>query len=317
MKLLKRGVVTLLFLVGIFTLFLVLPGPNHQNQEVIIENGSSYQVAKELKQKAVLREPYSFWLCVQMLRFMGYIQAGQYLFEPYTSPLQVILKMIDGDVMQHKITIPEGIYTSQVLDIIKAVPYLKGEVTYKFAEGSLFPSTYYYKYGYTRDYMLIQMKTSMLMNLKSMWDRRDKNLQLKNINDALILASIVEKETEHDDERAQVAAVFLNRLKKGMKLQADPTTIYAITNGEYVLKRPLTKKDLSIKSPYNTYYVYGLPPTPICNPGIESIQAVMNPAKIDALYFVLNDQGKHSFSSNYKDHKIHVQKFRELSKKLA
>ena len=161
--------------------------------------------------------------------------------------------------------------------------------------------------------MLNKMHNALVEVLDSLWPARSQDIPLKDYQQVLTLASIVEKETRFADERTLVASVFYNRLKLGMRLQADPTTIYAITQGKYILERPLTKKDLQIISPFNTYTTAGLPPSPIANPGIDSIKAVLNPATTNYLYFVANSEGKHTFSAKLADHNKHVISYRKLS----
>lgn len=309
MKFLKYFSILVVITASLFFLYLILPGPSSEERKIYIDKGSRADIAATLAQNNLIREKHVFWLGAQFFRFIGHMQSGEYLFPAYTSPLQIILKMQSGDVVRYNLVIPEGLYTSEIIKIVDTDPNLHGDITQEFSEGELFPSTYQYQYGYNKMYMLIQMKTAMAMTLRSGWDVRAEGLPFKDSYQALILASIVEKETEHDDERPKIAAVFINRIKKGMKLQADPTTIYAITQGKYALDRPLTKRDLQIESPYNTYHAYGLPPSPICNPGLKSIEAVLHPAKTDALYFVLNSDGKHSFANNYKTHHKNVRNY--------
>jgi UPF0755 protein len=173
------------------------------------------------------------------------------------------------------------------------------------------PSTYFYSYGDQKERLIEQMRKAMTLALDEVTAKLSADSPLKSRLDVLILASIVEKETGLDSERTTIAGVFINRLKKGMKLQADPTSIYAITEGKFKLARPLTKKDLAIISPYNTYYTSGLPPGPIACPGVKSLNAVVTPAKTNALYFVVNGKGGHNFSSNLMDHNENVLKYRQ------
>ena len=181
-------------------------------------------------------------------------------------------------------------------------------------EGQLLPETYFFRKNFSRNTQIKNMKNNMSLILDEAWKNRDKNLPLKNKEELLILASIVEKETGISAERDRIAGVFINRINLGMKLQSDPTVIYAVTLGKYKLERPLSKRDLKIKSPYNTYFTYKLPPTPICNPGKKAIFATANPLETKDLYFVANGNGGHSFSRTLREHNIHVQKLRKYER---
>ena len=168
------------------------------------------------------------------------------------------------------------------------------------------PETYSFVRGDSKDSIILQAQKAMDKELENVWKKRDKTVPIKKKEDLLVLASIIEKETSVADERGLVASVFVNRLRKGMRLQTDPTVIYALTNGEKDLGRPLLKKDLDIDSPYNTYKYYGLPPKPICNPGVEALKAASNPDISQYLYFVANGDGGHSFATSLTEHNRNV-----------
>ena len=191
---------------------------------------------------------------------------------------------------------------------------LEGDVQEIPPNGTLMPNTYHYSLGDTRQSIVKRMAESMQKKTAEIWEKRAKNLPFSTLEEAITLASIVEKETSVASERPLIASVFVNRLRKGMRLQSDPTVIYAITDGKYDLKRKLLYKDLRVSHPYNTYTNYGIPPSPICNPGSESIEAVLNPADTDYLYFVANNKGGHSFSNNYRQHTNNVNKLRKKIK---
>lgn len=274
---------------------------------IIINKGNgSAVVASKLKDAKVIDKK---WLFKVAARFMGLdkkLKAGEYIFEPNVSMYEVLTKLANGDVIYRKITLPEGLTSAQMLKIINDEEFLTGEVTIDAKDGELLPETYSFMYGDTRDSIIIQAKTAMINALETAWEKRDNKLPIKNINELSVLASIVEKETAIDSERGLVASVFVNRLTKGMKLQTDPTVIYAITLGKKELGRSLKKKDLSIDSPYNTYKYYGLPPSPICNPGRLSIEAAANPEISSYLYFVADGKGGHNFSKSLKEHNTNV-----------
>lgn len=312
----RKSVTALLAVVFVVLTYLFTPGPNPIPKKIFLDKGSRMMISEQLYQNEVIREKYSFWFLSQMLRIFGPMQSGEYLFQPGEILFSVVKKIQSADVVDYSITIPEGLYISEILSIINSNDDLEGDIKLQYSEGSLMPSTYHFNYGYTRDSLIKRMNLELERFLDKSWEGREKDLPLKSKFQALILASIVEKEAMYSDEKAKIAAVFINRLNKGMKIQSDPTTIYAITNGKYSLKRPLNRKDLKIASPYNTYEVYGLPPSPICNPGKESIEAVMHPLKTKEIYFVLNETGRHSFSKSYKEHLKNVAEYKKFLLKV-
>lgn len=290
------------------------------NAHVIINKGNgSSVVASKLKNAGVIDKVWLFKLVARFMKLDKKIKAGEYIFEANISMYDTLTKLAKGDVIYRKITLAEGLTTAQILQIINNEESLSGEITVEAKDGELLPETYSFMYGDSKDSIIIQAKDAMNKVLESAWNNRSNKLPIKNIDDLLTLASIVEKETAVSEERGLVASVFINRLKKGMKLQTDPTVIYAITLGKTELGRSLKKKDLQIDSPYNTYKYYGLPPSPICNPGRLSIEAVANPEKSSYLYFVANGKGGHNFSKSLKEHNDNVQnwlKERKAQKRL-
>jgi UPF0755 protein len=206
---------------------------------------------------------------------------------------------------------------SEILEKINTEPVLMGEIKGTIPEGYLMPSTYFFSYGDQRENLVSQMRVNMSAVLDEVMLRLSPDSPLKTRIDVLTLASIVEKEATLDVERPIIASVFINRLKKGMKLQADPTTIYAVTEGKFKLDRPLTRQDLALASSYNTYYAKGLPPTPISCPGRKSLEAVVMPAKTDYLYFVVNGKGGHHFSKSLEEHNSHVANYRNAVNKKS
>ena len=283
-------------------------GNSYSNTHVIINKGNgSSVVAEKLKNSGVIDKA---WLFKVVARFMGLdkkLKAGEYVFEAYTSMYDVLTKLANGDVIYRKITLAEGLTSTQMIKIIEKEKHLIGNITVEAKDGELLPETYSFMYGDTKDSIIIQAKEAMRNALKSAWENRNLKLPIKNTNELLTLASIIEKETAVSEERGLVASVFVNRLKKGMKLQTDPTVIYALTLGKKELKRSLKKKDLKVDSPYNTYKYYGLPPSPICNPGKLSLEAAANPEKSSYLYFVADGKGGHNFSKSLKEHNDNVQ----------
>lgn len=291
-----------------FCLYAFIPSNNETKNILIAKGMSKAEIAQILAKEQIISAPPLYWLLEQIMTINHILQAGEYAVPAGASPYSIVAMMRRGDVVIHKITIPEGFTTQQALETINSDSGLLGQVQKQYQEGSFLPNTYFYTLGDTKQQMLDKMQQSLHEAIAELWPARTN--QSLTQQQMLVLASIVEKETKFDNERPLVAAVFYNRLKKGMRLQADPTTIYAITKGKYILERPLSKKDLQLQSPFNTYTTSGLPPTPIANPGIESIKAVLNPAMVDYLYFVANNEGGHSFSANLAQHNKNVQSYR-------
>lgn len=285
----------------------VEPGPLTDTVNVIIPKGaSSSQVAERLKEKGVILHPSVFRVTARFSGLDKKLRAGEYQFEPRASMLNVMEKIAKGEVFYRKITFSEGLTTGQILYQLASTPEFSGEISVDVKEGELLPETYTYEYGASRDSIIIQAKKAMSKLLDQVWNGRDLSVPVKNINQLLTLASIIEKETGVAEERALVASVFVNRLRKGMRLQTDPTVIYAITEGQSELGRSLKKADLNVDSPYNTYKYYGLPPAPICNPGQDAIEAAAHPEKSNFLYFVASGDGGHNFSTNLDQHNQNV-----------
>jgi len=281
-------------------------------------NQTLNQITTNLYKEKIIDNKFFFKSLIFSSLSQKILKAGEYEF--YNNNIfQIIRKIRVGDVYQRRITIPEGLTSNEIIDIIKKTEgiVLNQEGSEQIAEeGALFPSTYFYVYGTNSNIIINNMKKRMKSTLIEAWQTRDKDLDLNNYNDVLILASIIEKETSLNYEKSSVAQVFLNRLRLNMKLQSDPTVIYGIENELGIKKKELTKNDLNHKSSFNTYSIPGLPEGPICNPGKESIIAVTNPSKGDLLYFVANGEGGHNFSSSYAEHIENVKKFKELGRQL-
>jgi UPF0755 protein len=291
-------------------------GPHSEDVTVIIEKGSTLSVtAHLLAQKGTLLYPWSFVTSVLLSGNRGALKAGEYLIPAHASPLDIVRMLVSGKIVTHQVTIPEGMTVAQIIDIIKVLPHLVGEVACIPEEGTLLPETYRYAHGDSREKVMAQMRRSMKLALEEVWKKKKKELPIKTPEELLVLASIVEKETGVPTERSQVAAVFLNRLKKGMKLQSDPTVIYGITLGGKPLGRLLTLNDLKHESAYNTYLIPALPPKPIACPGRKSLEAIVEPAITGDYYFVANGTGGHTFSPTYSQHLENVREWRKVQKK--
>lgn len=281
----------------------------------LVNKGDSLnKIAQSLQDKKLVNDKYIFILFSKINRIYPQIKAGEYLFNGEFSVKQTAEKLSSGKVYLRKVTFPEGLTSTEIAKILHKENFLSKDEFAAPAEGSILPETYAYMRGDSPEKIIKQAQKAMQNVLEQAWQERDQNLPLQSKEELLILASIVEKETGIGMERAQVASVFVNRLRLGMLLQTDPTVIYALTNGKEDLNRPLTRKDLSIDSPYNTYKYAGLPPTPICNPGKDAIYAAAHPSETPYLYFVASGNGGHNFAATLSEHNENVRKWRELNK---
>jgi UPF0755 protein len=289
------------------------PGPLAEATSVVIAKGSGLEaIARQLAAARVIPDPYSFMAGAKLRR--AALKAGEYAFPAHVSPLDAMTMMAEGRTVVHKLTIAEGLTVRQVLQEVGEADYLSGTVTRKPAEGSLLPETWHLSRDDSREEVLARMEKSMRQALEQAWAGRAAGLPLKSKEEALVLASIVERETGLKSERPQVAAVFLNRLRQGMRLQSDPTVIYGVSEKLGVLDRPISRADLDNPHPWNTYVHDGLPPTPIANPGRASIEAVLHPAQSDALYFVADGSGGHVFARSLDEHNRNVANWRKVEK---
>ena len=286
---------------------IVAEGPLQEVVNVVISKGAGTKlVAQELKKAGIIRHELLFRIATRLNGADKALKAGEYQFMPKVSVLQAMEKIARGEVFYRRITIPEGLTSGQIMYLIANYPDLEGEIDLDVKEGELLPETYSFELGASRNSIILQARSAMQKALEEVWASRDSSLPLKDVNELLTLASIIEKETGVPEERPLVASVFLNRLKKGMRLQTDPTVIYAITEGETSFGRSLKRADLKIDSPYNTYLNYGLPPGPICNPGREALMAAARPQQSDYLYFVADGKGGHRFARSLNEHNRNV-----------
>ncbi|GJL88981.1 MAG: hypothetical protein DHS20C03_26900 [Minwuia thermotolerans] len=288
------------------------PGPLTQSQTVVIERGTGPRaIADTLVQNGVIDDRLLF-LAVLRVREQGTrLKAGEFGFDAGQSMNAVIAQIVAGRTVVRRLTLPEGLTSVEVADLLNGIEGMTGKA-HVAPEGSMLPETYHFQLGDPRQQIIRRSRIAMRDALRELWPQRQKDLPLETPDEAVILASIVEKETGVASERARVAAVFINRLRKGMRLQSDPTVIYAVTRGETTLDRPISRADLNLESPYNTYRTGGLPPGPIANPGRASIEAVLNPADTNDLYFVADGTGGHAFSRTLKEHNRNVRRWREL-----
>jgi UPF0755 protein len=288
------------------------PGPLTAAKIIVIPKGAgTREVGTLLAANGVIENGYLFSLGSYVTGRAAGLKAGEYEFAAGISPASAADLIDSGKVYRHKLTVPEGRTSAQIVAQIDAAPALDGTIEAEPPEGTLLPDTYFYVMGDTRQEVLTRMHRAMEKALAELWANRAPNLPLASPAEAVTLASIVEKETAKPDERPRVAGVFVERLKLGMKLQADPTVIYVMTRGGAVtMPHPLGHDDLSIESPYNTYVGKGLPPTPIDNPGLASLKAALQPDDRGELYFVADGSGGHAFAKTLDEHNKNVTKLR-------
>lgn len=306
------------YLITVFGILTYFNSPNSYHRgdkRFTVEKGMTFrEVVDKLYSEKIIKSPTTFLYFSQLIKGLDpKVRYGEYFFEKNISYYKILNKMIHGYIFFHKITIAEGLSTNTAVAILNNSQGLIGELPKNIAEGSILPETYFYSFNDSKAALLKRMQHTMQKTINELWEKRDPAIPVKTKEQAIILASIVEKETGLAEERPKVASVFINRLKKGMKLQSDPTIIYSFTFGDKKLERPIRMSDIRNTSPFNTYYVYGLPPAPICNPGLASLKAVLNPPHTEYLYFVATgSNGAHYFSSNIKDHNDYVAKYRSL-----
>ncbi|QQG36584.1 MAG: endolytic transglycosylase MltG [Micavibrio aeruginosavorus] len=296
------------------------PGPLAQVHYVVIEKGMGLsEIASQLAQNGVITNPVIFKIAARLQDVHTRLHAGEYEIAAGASMSHILDKMVRGDVYDRKLTFREGLTSWQIVQMLNKAENLSGDaLTDVPPEGSLLPETYRFMRTDNRQSVIGQMEVAMKAAQEELWPARVSGLPFDTIEEAVILASIVEKETGMAGERRKVAGVFVNRLKRGMPLQSDPTAIYALTKGEVrddgmgPLGRRLLRKDLEVDSPYNTYRYPGLPPGPICNPGRESLAAVLNPESHDYIYFVADGTGGHVFARTLGEHEANVAQWRRI-----
>lgn len=292
------------------------PGPLPQDLTLVVQRGGVEQVTKQLADAGVIDHPLVFALAIRLTGAAGRLKSGEYLFRAGVTMEDVSRLMQSGKTVDRKLVVIEGMAAFEVVRLMSDQAGFTGAPA-QIAEGEALPSTYYYKYGDARPWMAQRMKEAMLEAVRELWAKRAPGLPFNTPHEAIILASIVERETGRASERARIAGVYINRLQRGMKLEADPTVIYALTGGKFRLDRSLTKADLAAKSPYNTYQTAGLPPGPIGNPGRAAIAAVLNPDRHQELFFVADGAGGHLFAKTAAEHAKNVEAWRRIEQQRA
>ena len=303
---------------SVFTTYneFVSEGILKERKEVVIPKGVGLkQVAHLLKKEGVIESPSIFLIGVRASSNAGQIKAGEYSFPARSSPKMVMTILVSGETYIRRLVVPEGLTSEQIVELLDKAKGLKGTVHFIPRNGTLLPDTYHYSWGDSKEGLILRMQRAMDRTVASLWETRDKSVPLRDEKEAVILASVVEKEAGLSKEMPLIASAFINRLNKGMKLQSDPTALYAVTDGKYNLKRALTYQDLKVKSPYNTYVINGLPRGPISNPGKKALEAVLNPAKTNYIYFVADGTGGHKFAATYQEHQKNVSVWRSIQKK--
>ena len=311
----------ILFTFGLFSLGCYMyfefnrPAELQSDRVIIIPKGSGLnEIASLLRDNGVIKSKYPFVLGAKIFGLSGRLKAGEYEFSRIVKPATVLETLTAGRTLVRQITIPEGLTSKEIIKLLKEETGLLGTINATPPEGSLLPETYYYSFGDSRLEIVNRMKRQFSLKLKELWDKRNPNIPIKTSYEAVILASIIEKETAIREERFLIASVFTNRLYRKMRLQSDPTVIYGVPDKEP--NEPITQTDLRRKTAHNTYVIRGLPKTPICNPGIASIEAALNPAVTRYFYFVAKGGGRHSFSKTLKEHNINVKKWRRAQEKI-
>jgi UPF0755 protein len=290
-----------------------VPGPLPDDRVVNIPRGVGIRdIADVLVHEGVIDQPWVFVGGVFVLKAREDLKAGEYQFKAHASLRDVVATIVDGRVVMHPFTMPEGLTSEQIVARLMEDDVLTGNVKEMPREGSLLPDTYNFARGMTREQMIQHMQQAQQRVVKEIWDHHAADLPIKSADQLVILASIIEKETAKAEERTRVAAVFINRLKQKMRLQSDPTIIYGLVGGKGMLGRPIMKSEIDQPTPYNTYQIDGLPPGPITNPGRASLEAAANPARTRELYFVADGTGGHLFAESYEQHQKNVARLRQI-----
>jgi len=293
------------------------PGPETADgapRVVTLERGAHLRgIAETLEREGAVEDARLFEWAVRLDDGGAALKAGEYAFPSGASINALYAQIREGRVLQHPVTIPEGWSSVLAAELINAAEVLSGDPVDPPPEGSLLPETYMVQRGTDRAALLDDMQAAQRRLLDEIWPQRDPDLPFDTREEAIILASIVEKETAVPEERPRVAAVFVNRLERGMRLESDPTIIYGLTQGR-PLGRGLRRSEIDTATDWNTYQIDGLPKTPIANPGADSLRAVLNPPETNELFFVADGSGGHAFAESYRQHQRNVARWRQIER---
>jgi UPF0755 protein len=291
-------------------------GPLTEDKVVNIPPRAGMTDIGDILQRAgvISADRWTFIGSVLALNARSGLKSGEYLFQKNASLRDVINTIVEGKVVQHSFTIPEGLTSEQIVARLQDSDIFAGSLKEQPREGTLLPDTYNFPRGTPRDQVIQRMQQAQKRVLNDIWARRNPDILVRTPEQLVTLASIVEKETGKADERSRVAAVFSNRLRQRIKLQSDPTIIYGLVGGKGTLGRPIKRSEIQQPTPYNTYVIDGLPPGPIANPGRASLEATANPARTRDLFFVADGTGGHTFTETYDQHQKGVAKLRSLER---
>jgi|EndMetStandDraft_5_1072996.scaffolds.fasta_scaffold102538_2 UPF0755 protein len=322
---LMHNIMTLLFVgvIGLTGLFYFVrsqfdqPGPLGYATVVVIPKGEGLSaIADRMEREGVIADRRIFVASALYFRAQDKLKAGEYAIKKNASIREVLDTLVEGKAILYSVSLPEGLTSYQIVERLKGAAELTGPVPLVPPEGSLLPDTYRFAKGTSREELLARMQSEQKKFMDKIWPSRNANLPVKTPQEAVTLASIVERETGRADERPRVAAVYVNRLKTNMRLESDPTIIYGLVGGKGTLGRGILRSEMEQTTPYNTYRIKGLPPTPIANPGRAALEAVLRPAKTNDLFFVADGTGGHVFAEKFDEHQRNVAKWRVIEKEL-
>jgi UPF0755 protein len=314
-----------IFLYFFFTSAIARPGPKSEPHTFVVERGASgADIANGLERQGLINDALLFRIANRLYASGHTMQAGEYQIPAHASVRQIVEMMASGAALQHALTFHEGITIASVMKILEESDVLTGDMPEAPPEGSILPETYHVQRGMTRAALLQQMRDARDQAVAEIWAHHQADLPITSAEELVTLASIVERETGVETERPQVAAVFVNRLRRPMRLESDPTIIYGVckqfpdrcADGRLVnaqgQRRTIRQSEIALNTGYNTYRIDRLPPTPICNPGRAALEATANPAQSNALYFVADGTGGHVFAATLAEHNANVARWRQI-----